>query len=134
MAAGPSVSLLLAAIGAVAVGALLPATPLARTLGFQPLPGSFCLALALMITCYLALLETGTLVLPHRARRPGDPAPQPRLPPAAPRRPLHHRRQPSLPGKALSLPRARARQLSLPASTWLRQRGVEKRNDEPGVA
>lgn len=33
MAAGPSVSLLLAAIGAVAVGALLPATPLARTLG-----------------------------------------------------------------------------------------------------
>jgi hypothetical protein len=53
MAAGPSVSLLLAAIGAVAVGALLPATPLARTLGFQPLPGSFCLALALMITCFL---------------------------------------------------------------------------------
>jgi hypothetical protein len=33
MAADPSVSLLLAAIGAVAVGALLPATPLARTLG-----------------------------------------------------------------------------------------------------
>jgi hypothetical protein len=30
MAAGPSVSLLLAAIGAAAVGALLPATPVTR--------------------------------------------------------------------------------------------------------
>jgi P-type Mg2+ transporter len=57
----PSVPLLLAAIGAVTVGALLPATPLARTLGFQPLPGLFFVALALMVACYLALIEIGKL-------------------------------------------------------------------------
>jgi Mg2+-importing ATPase len=55
----PSVPLLLAALGAVTVGALLPATPLARTLGFQPLPGLFFVALALMVACYLVLIEIG---------------------------------------------------------------------------
>jgi Mg2+-importing ATPase len=93
----PSVPLLLAALGAVTVGALLPATPLARTLGFEPLPGLFFVALALMVVCYLVLIDRKTLVLPHRARGPGDQAPQSRLPPAPPRRPLHHRRQPSRP-------------------------------------
>jgi Mg2+-importing ATPase len=55
----PSVPLLLAALGVVTVGALLPATPLARTLGFEPLPGLFFVALALMVACYLALIEIG---------------------------------------------------------------------------
>jgi Mg2+-importing ATPase len=55
----PSVPLLLAALGAVTVGALLPATPLARTLGFQPLPGLFFVALALMAAFYLVLIEIG---------------------------------------------------------------------------
>ena len=55
----PSLPLLLAALGAVTVGALLPATPLARTLGFQPLPGLFFVALGLMVACYLALIEIG---------------------------------------------------------------------------
>jgi len=55
----PSVPLLLAALGAVTVGALLPATPLARALGFQPLPGAFYVALAVMVACYLALIEAG---------------------------------------------------------------------------
>jgi Mg2+-importing ATPase len=55
----PSVPLLLAALGAVTVGALLPATPLARTLGFQPLPGLFFVALGLMVASYLALIEIG---------------------------------------------------------------------------
>jgi Mg2+-importing ATPase len=55
----PSLPLLLAAFGVVTVGALLPATPLGRTLGFQPLPGPFYLALVLMIACYLALIEIG---------------------------------------------------------------------------
>jgi len=55
----PSVPLLLAALGAVTVGALLPATPLARALGFQPLPGAFYAALAVMVACYLALIEAG---------------------------------------------------------------------------
>ncbi|MFF0311774.1 cation-translocating P-type ATPase [Streptosporangium sp. NPDC004379] len=53
----PSVPLLLAALGVVTAGALLPATPLAAFLGFQPLPGPFFLALALMTAAYLTLIE-----------------------------------------------------------------------------
>jgi Mg2+-importing ATPase len=55
----PSLPLTLAALGAVTVGALLPATPLAHTLGFQPLPGGFFAALAGMVVCYLVLIEFG---------------------------------------------------------------------------
>src|SRR6266542_1684291 len=55
----PSLPLTLAALGVVTAGALLPATPLAHTLGFQPLPGGFFAALALMVACYLALIEVG---------------------------------------------------------------------------
>ena len=55
----PSLPLTLAALGAVLVGALLPATPLAHTLGFQPLPGGFFAALAVMVACYLGLIEIG---------------------------------------------------------------------------
>ncbi|RDI68261.1 Mg2+-importing ATPase [Nocardia pseudobrasiliensis] len=53
----PSVALLVATLTAVGVGALLPATPMARDLGFRPLPGGFFLALAVMIALYLALAE-----------------------------------------------------------------------------
>jgi len=55
----PSLPLTLAALGVVAVGALLPATPLAHSLGFQPLPGGFFAALAGMVAGYLALIEFG---------------------------------------------------------------------------
>ncbi len=55
----PSLPLTLAALGVVAVGALIPATPLARTLGFQPLPGAFFAALAAMVVGYLGLVEVG---------------------------------------------------------------------------
>jgi Mg2+-importing ATPase len=55
----PSMPLLLAALGAVAVGAILPVTPFAHALGFQPLPGLFWVALALMVAAYLALIEAG---------------------------------------------------------------------------
>jgi len=55
----PSLPLTLAALGVVTVGALLPATPLAHTLGFQPLPGVFFLALAALVLCYLGLIEIG---------------------------------------------------------------------------
>ena len=55
----PSVPLLLAALGVVAVGAILPASPLGHLLGFQPLPGLFFLALVVMVICYLALIEIG---------------------------------------------------------------------------
>ncbi|WP_019926524.1 magnesium-translocating P-type ATPase [Nocardia sp. BMG111209] len=53
----PSIPMLLAALGAVTVGALLPATPLARDVGFTPLPGRFFAVLALMIVVYLFLAE-----------------------------------------------------------------------------
>ncbi len=55
----PSLPLTLAALGVVAVGTLLPATPLAHTLGFQPLPGAFFAALVGMIIAYLVLIELG---------------------------------------------------------------------------
>ncbi|MFF0776408.1 magnesium-translocating P-type ATPase [Nonomuraea wenchangensis] len=57
----PSVPLLLAALGVVAVGALIPATPFAAALGFRPLPGPFFLVLALMVAAYLVLIEVGKL-------------------------------------------------------------------------
>ena len=55
----PSLPLALAALAVVAVGAVLPATPLAHTLGFQPLPAAFFAALAGMVAGYLALIEVG---------------------------------------------------------------------------
>jgi Mg2+-importing ATPase len=55
----PSLPLTLAALGVVTVGALLPATPLAHTLGFQPLPGLFFVALLALVACYLGLIEIG---------------------------------------------------------------------------
>jgi len=55
----PSLPLTLSALAVVVVGAVLPATPLAHTLGFQPLPGGFFVALAGMVACYLALIEVG---------------------------------------------------------------------------
>jgi P-type Mg2+ transporter len=55
----PSLPLTLAALGVVTIGTLLPATPLAHTLGFQPLPGAFFAALAGMVAAYLALIEIG---------------------------------------------------------------------------
>jgi P-type Mg2+ transporter len=55
----PSLPLTLAALGVVAVGALLPASPLANLLGFHPLPGGFFAALAVMVACYLVLVEVG---------------------------------------------------------------------------
>jgi P-type Mg2+ transporter len=55
----PSLPLTLAALGVVTLGALLPSTPLAHALGFQPLPGRFFAALAGMVAGYLALIEIG---------------------------------------------------------------------------
>ena len=55
----PSVPLLVAALGVVFIGALLPATPLAATLGFHPLPVGFFATLVLMVVCYLGLIEIG---------------------------------------------------------------------------
>lgn len=59
------------------VGAVLPATPLAATLGFAPLPGGFFAALVLMVVAYLALVELGKRwfyrpAAPPRAGGPTD--------------------------------------------------------------
>ena len=70
----PSMPLLLAAIGVVAVGAVIPVTPLARVLGFQPLPGLFFLALTLMVIAYLALIELGKHWFYRTSRAPARPA------------------------------------------------------------
>src|SRR5512144_370131 len=53
----PSAPLLVAALGVVTVGAVLPATPVAASLGFTPPPAAFFLALVLMVVGYLALIE-----------------------------------------------------------------------------
>ncbi|RPE43154.1 Mg2+-importing ATPase [Streptomyces sp. Ag109_O5-1] len=55
----PSLPLTLAALGVVLVGTVLPATPLAHALGFQPLPGAFFAALVGMVLAYLVLIEIG---------------------------------------------------------------------------
>ena len=71
----PSLPLALAALGVVVVGTLLPATPLARLLGFSPLPGAFFTALAGMVIIYLALIETGKRLF-YRTSRTTLPTPR----------------------------------------------------------
>ncbi len=75
----PSLPLTLAALGVVTVGAVIPATPLAHTLGFQPLPGAFFAALAIMVVAYLGLVEIGKRLFYGSAasRRLSTPAPPP---------------------------------------------------------
>ena len=72
----PSLPLTLAALAVVAVGAVLPATPLAETLGFRPLPGGFFAVLAAMVVAYLVLVEIGKRVFYGAAA--GTPTPRSR--------------------------------------------------------
>jgi Mg2+-importing ATPase len=53
----PSLALTLSALTVVAVGAVLPVTPLAAVLGFQALPVGFFAALVALVVSYLALVE-----------------------------------------------------------------------------
>jgi Mg2+-importing ATPase len=76
----PSMPLLLAALGAVLVGAGLPYTPLAHLLGFRPLPGLFFLALTLMVASYLALIELGKHWFYRSCRTAARPAARHRTP------------------------------------------------------
>jgi Mg2+-importing ATPase len=64
----PSLPLSLSALGVVAVGAVLPATALAQTLGFAPLPVGFFAALSGMVVAYLCLIEIGKRVFYRTAR------------------------------------------------------------------
>ena len=69
----PSLPLGLAAAAVVTVGSVLPATPLARTLGFSPLPAAFFAALAAMVVGYLVLIEFGKRIF-YRAATMTPPA------------------------------------------------------------
>ncbi len=71
----PSMPLTLAALSVVTAGALLPASPLAGTLGFEPLPAAYFLALAAMVLGYLVLIEFGKRVFYRSAGRREAPAP-----------------------------------------------------------
>lgn len=68
----PSVPLLLSSLLVVAVGALLPLTPLAAPLGFAPLPGLLYGALAALALTYLALIELTKRAF-YARRRPRPP-------------------------------------------------------------
>jgi len=76
----PSLPLALAAFGVVTIGAALPYTPLARLLGFRPLPSLFFLALAGIVICYLVLIETRKSWFHRSYHAPATPAPQHRMP------------------------------------------------------
>ena len=73
----PSLALTLAVLAVVIVGTLLPASPLAHLLGFEPLPGAFFAALCLLVLTYLALVEVGKWAFYRAAdRRPSRPLPR----------------------------------------------------------
>jgi len=70
----PSTPLLVSVLAVVALGALLPGSPLGAPLGFSSLPAAFFLVLALFVVAYLAAVETGKVaffkVFRATARRP----------------------------------------------------------------
>jgi Mg2+-importing ATPase len=55
----PSVPLVVAVLGALGVGAVLPSSPLGPALGFRSLPVGFFLTLGGMVAAYLVLVEVG---------------------------------------------------------------------------
>ena len=63
----------------VALGAVLPATPLAGTLGFAPLPGGFFVALVGMVLAYLVLIEIGKRIFYASAPSPTSRGPHHRV-------------------------------------------------------
>ena len=75
----PSLTLTTAALGVVALGAALPATPLAGTLGFAPLPGGFFVALVGMVLAYLVLIEIGKRIFYASAPSPTSRGPHHRV-------------------------------------------------------
>jgi Mg2+-importing ATPase len=83
----PSTPLAVATFSCVAIGVLLPFSPLAHVLGFTALPAGFLAALVAMILVYLVLIELGKRRF-YRVRPPGPPIARPR---ADPERWIHHR-------------------------------------------
>ena len=71
-----STPMALAAVGITAVGAALPYTgPLARLLGFRPLPAAVFFALAGIVICYLTLVEIGKYWFYRLYHAPATPTP-----------------------------------------------------------
>ncbi|HET7465350.1 MAG TPA: magnesium-translocating P-type ATPase [Candidatus Dormibacteraeota bacterium] len=70
----PSLALVLGTLGSVAVGLVLPFTPIARLFGFQSPPPTLLLVLAAMVVVYMALVEGAKAFffgrLPARPHRP----------------------------------------------------------------
>jgi len=62
----PSVALVATCLAAISVCVFLPFSPLARVLGFTPLPPAFFVFLALATAAYLALVELAK----HRILKP----------------------------------------------------------------
>jgi Mg2+-importing ATPase len=83
----PSTPLAVATVVSVAIGTVLPFSPLAHVLGFTALPVAFLAALAAMILVYLALIELGK----RRFYRLRSPAPPPPSPGTDRERRVHHR-------------------------------------------
>ncbi|WP_435642468.1 magnesium-translocating P-type ATPase [Streptomyces sp. H49] len=73
----PSLPLTLTALGVVALGAALPATPLAHVLGFRLLPAGFFAAVAAMVVVYLLLVEFAKWIFYRTSRAPARPQPAP---------------------------------------------------------
>ena len=93
----PSLGLVGASLGVVALGVYLPFSPLAGVLGFDPLPVPFFLALLGMAVVYLVLVEMAKVWFYSRAAQQpvsrgagGAPAPRPDPPHCPPGRPLQH--------------------------------------------
>ncbi len=83
-AAARASPLLLAALGVVTVGAVLPYTgPWPTSWASGPCPASFFLALAGIVVCYLVLIEVGKHWFYRLYRAPATPAPRHRTPATA---------------------------------------------------
>jgi Mg2+-importing ATPase len=66
----PSRPLVLAALGVVTVGVPLPLSPLSALLGFTVPPAPFLLVVAVMVVCYLALIESAKRLFYAERPRP----------------------------------------------------------------
>ncbi len=94
----PSTPLTIATVICVAIGVLLPFSPLAHVLGFTALPASFLAALVAMIIVYLAPHRARqAALLPRPSARPPDrsPTPRSRAPDPSPRLALDDPRRPA---------------------------------------
>ena len=71
----PSNPLIATCLGVVAIGLYLPFSPLARVLGFAPLPGAYFVFLAIATPVYLLLVEAAKRVLLRKetAKSPAEP-------------------------------------------------------------